>query len=842
MMLYIFLCRSTFIVYVPHVLGWSIPFFRHCRINYEIPFWMWWNMFKMMYINHVQIRCVSLIAVLCCFYCHFTQAAFPLERDVRELVGISQPKRWIVFLDKRATRCLNDVMTKSPTSLMYALRCMLSKETRERCLVRLFRRPCLLIQKYPNILKFFDDYSYFLQRSIQIFIHRRFNVNATIVRCNKPTDSWYSLGNDNLHLEIAEKKFIGPHYPVTVITPHNTLKIKFNTGQSYSAIIKFDVVQNLNMTYHPQMTENAMHFPWGDFLVTCFQIKVDVKARLSFGFMKCVACNVLVYDGPNERLPIILKINDTRKTQRVVGSTFQVYVVITEDDYKQKSHMTFAPVYIKTSVFNLSMNGRHETSFDNHTQCYGHSFAARLCVYTFHTAHGEKMRFTLTDLNFKGRYQGGSFAAGVFVFNHFGENLVKLMKFNSDLPLLDSTDFEIIGTIIHVAIFVYSDFASLSLKFSMSKTSCNMLLVSNIYVSYSGYITPVNDTTHVFYVNKPSKDLPAYDNCYQLQFLWLEYQIIIIFPRNTPVLMTINGFGFHNNGYDPCSTFIKTLTGKYHINNSKGEYRDRQTFVASIKYMKLSNCELNTYLQILIKWLACKLPCRHLQLERKCNPGNAPEMMWHDSDNATCDICEKNYFCDSVLLKNNISISIGLKPNICLSVELFIASRYRHKSPDMWLSLNHNMISRIPGFVGWINTWVSSERCILEIPKEAVHAGGFFSKQTTLDEVKAAYWGDVLYYRLSSFRLVTWEKAARHCYDIGAFLLTIHSLAEYQFIKEAFLQSHDTSVLYVGLKRQVLQVISLNKIHLFYWDFTGTWYVDILVCIYSLQNYDRSIS
>ena len=258
--------------------------------------------------------------------------------------------------------------------------------------------------------------------------------------------------------------------------------------------------------------------------------------------------------------------------------------------------------------------------------------------------------------------------------------------------------------------------------------------------------------------------------------------------------------------------------------------------------MKLSYCELNTYLQIRIEWLACKLPCRYLELERKCNPGNAPEMMWHDSNNATCDICEKKYSCDSVLLKNNISVSIGLKPNICLSVELLIANRFWDRSPDMRLEINHKMISRIPGFTGSIYTRVSSERCILEIPKEAVHAGSTFPKQTSLDEVKAAYWGDVLYYRLSSLRLVTWDKAARHCYNIGAFLLTIHSLAEYQFIKEAFLQSHDTSVLYVGMKRQIFQVISLNKIHLFYWDFTGTWYVDILVCIYSLQNYDRSIS
>ena len=129
------------------------------------------------------------------------------------------------------------------------------------------------------------------------------------------------------------------------------------------------------------------------------------------------------------------------------------------------------------------------------------------------------MRFTLIDLNFKGSYQGSGFEAGVFVFNQFGETVAKLMKFNKNLPLLGNTDFEIIGTKIYVAIFVYSVYASLSLKFSMSKADCNILLVSNNYISYSGYITSVDGTPYVLYMSQPSKTCPNMTTVFNSSFL-----------------------------------------------------------------------------------------------------------------------------------------------------------------------------------------------------------------------------------------------------------------------------------------------------------------------------------
>ena len=41
---------------------------------------------------------------------------------------------------------------------------------------------------------------------------------------------------------IGEKRFIAPHQAVTVINTHNAVRVKFNTGQSNSAVIAYDIV------------------------------------------------------------------------------------------------------------------------------------------------------------------------------------------------------------------------------------------------------------------------------------------------------------------------------------------------------------------------------------------------------------------------------------------------------------------------------------------------------------------------------------------------------------------------------------------------------------------------
>ena len=175
---------------------------------------MCWNIYDLMCNNYAGMKCISLMIALCPFYFHISQAAFPLERDVSEIVRLSQPKRWIVFMERIASKCLSDMVAQSPTSLVHAFRCMFHRGMLSRCLMRFYGPPCILIQKYPNVLKFADHNRYYFQESIQVVIHREFTVNVTMVQCNMPTVLWNGLGYNKMYFEIAEKNSKDLTYPL----------------------------------------------------------------------------------------------------------------------------------------------------------------------------------------------------------------------------------------------------------------------------------------------------------------------------------------------------------------------------------------------------------------------------------------------------------------------------------------------------------------------------------------------------------------------------------------------------------------------------------------------------
>ena len=58
-----------------------------------------------------------MLSISYLLHIHFTQATFPVERDVAELVGVSPLKRWIVFMEKIKQVCLYDINTNDFSSL-----------------------------------------------------------------------------------------------------------------------------------------------------------------------------------------------------------------------------------------------------------------------------------------------------------------------------------------------------------------------------------------------------------------------------------------------------------------------------------------------------------------------------------------------------------------------------------------------------------------------------------------------------------------------------------------------------------------------------------------------------
>ena len=137
------------------------------------------------------------------------------------------------------------------------------------------------------------------------------------------------------------------------------------------------------------------------------------------------------------------------------------------------------------------------------------------------------------------------------------------------------------------------------------------------------------------------------------------------------------------------------------------------------------------------------------------------------------------------------------------------------ETPSFGIDLNRSNTIKIPYFT-LVHLCMKTENCAIEIPLTAMPSSSQLALQYVRRRVplakfmtKTAYWRGCLYRRFSEAYSVSWDTAAKSCQQAGQFLLTIHSLDEFDFIKKTFLQPHDTLMLFVGMKREVMY---LNRV------------------------------
>ena len=753
-----------------------------------------------------NVKFIYGFVILYYTYLNFTQAAFPLERDIAELLGVSQHKDWIIFMEKLARICFGDTKYKAVSSVIDVLKCV-SKSYTEKCLLKRSGK-CCLVRTYPNVLKYgYQDTGARPRHYIQIILHQKFSLNITVVQSNLP----YRRGNifRPARIIIAGKRVLGPQYPITFMHPNNTVVVAFDMlyGNDH-VLIEYSVAQKVNVKDIRLRRSETMPFLWSSFVVRMFHLRVDVRARLVFDVIFCVLCKLIVYDGPNERLPIIMKINDTYTSEKVVASTFQVLVVIAEDLQQEKT-MDFFPTYITTAVYNLTNDESREISFDNRTNCFGHSLSARLCVYTFYTSNLQKINFSLMSVQFTGIYSGKQTTAGLVLFHQHHGTTIKLFELS---PGIEPNDLEIISTgeTMHVAVFVYSIFASLSLQFSMSTTNCNVLLVSNDYISFSGYMTPADDNKRAFKIIYMDSD-----DCFQVQFISSPYKIDIILPQYRPTLLKIYKTSLLPYYPEGCRIHYHQAKYKpYTIYRNPDKYKEIKTIIHVINSFTVYTCKPMQYLKIRIKQLPCKLPCYYLTTNRHCSFPVPRDIRV----NGTCNVCANRYIlCTSMPLKGNISITIKIKSNMCLSVYLHLrAHEYTYGEPFMTLSIKrNNTIVTIPEFLDEPEITLTSEDCLIEIPTDALYSDAYHKSpksEVTRHVMKDVVWnGGVYRPHLSELFQWDWETAAQSCLQADMTLLTIHSLTEYHFLTKTLLVTHDMLVLYVGPKREVISFCNCHR-------------------------------
>ena len=738
-------------------------------------------------------------------YFHFTQAAFPVEHDVAELAGVSPLKPWIVFMEKLTHACLHDpddLKTKHTSSLANVLRCMTKKNPPQIFEPQAFSFTA--IQRYPNILKAEGNLA---DINFHIIVHRQFNLNVTVLYYyDKYTTQ--TLG----YLTVSGKTYTGLLYPFTLMSSSNSVEITFPWFTHICIGIEYSIGQSFNVTNYHHMDANGMYFLWGYFRVTGFRIHVDKRARLALNTTFCSHCKLIVYDGPVAQLPIIMKNNGTGRSERVVASTFQVFVVLIEDIHQQETAITYAPIYINTAEYNLSKKDYVEISFDNRTHCRAYSLYARSCAFKFYTSTSKKIRFSLKYLQFTGKKNGGQSAAGMVIYNHFNGTVEKLVELNDNFEYYKSYDFEIIGTGngMYLSIFEYLQFARIILKVSVSTKNCNTFLVGDNHISYSGYITPVPDKWNVFQINQSSQALLEYNECYTFQFIHIdppEYTLKFIFHNVNPMLLTTQGIPLRTYALVGCVIIIgEEMHRNYFLENKKTSISGHSKKILSINSLEVDFCAPFHYNRIEFMTISCKIPCPYIIQDKYCHSSDLqPNVVWEGSFNFTCDICENVYiFCKQrpLYLQSQSLPRIRILSKVCKYAILRMGINEPSEFGMLFALNRSDILSAMPAFKHRSVIALRSTSCALEIPFSAMkRAPNFFPKKPV---AKAFHWGGALYHSVHHHREVSWEAAASYCQEIGAYLLTIHSQAEYHFVEEKFLKSYDVVVLYVGVKRKVI--------------------------------------
>ena len=744
-------------------------------------------------------------------YFHFTQAAFPVERDVSELAGVSPPKQWIVFMEKLTHACLrdpHDLETKHTSSLTNVLRCIAKNNSSQRFQPQRFWFTA--IHRYPNILKAEGSLA---GNKFHIIVHRQFSLNVTVLYYyDKFIDQ--TLG----YLTISGKKYTGLLYPYTFMSSSNSVEITFQGFSEICIGIEYSIGQSFNRTNYRSMDANDMYFLWGFFRVTGFRIHVDKRARLALNTTSCSHCKLIVYDGPAAQLPIIMKNNGTGRSQRVIASTFQVFVVLIEDVHQQETAITYAPIYINTAEYNLSKKDYVEISFDNRTHCRAYSLYARLCVFKFQTSSSKNIQFSLKYLQFTGKKNGGQSAAGMVIYNHFNGTVEKLVELNDNFEYYQSYDFEIIGTGngMYLSIFEYLQFARITLKVSMSTKNCNTFLVGDNHISYSGYITPVPDKWNVFQINQSSHALLEYNECYTFQFIHIEppeYTLNFVFPNVNPMLLTAQGIPLRTYTLMGCIIFMREeMHRTYFLENKMTSIPGHSKKILSIDLLNVYFCMPFHYNRIQFMTMPCKIPCQYIIQEKYCHSrGLEPNVAWEGNFNLTCDICENIYiFCKPgwLGLQSQSLPMIRIRSKVCRYAILSMGINEPSAFEMLFKFNRSDILSAIPAFKHRSVISLRSTSCALEIPLSATKwAPEIFPKKPV---AKAFHWGGARYHSVHHHRGVSWEAAASYCQDAGASLLTIHSQAEYHFVEEKFLKTYDVVVLYVGVKRKVICLLSLR--------------------------------
>ena len=759
---------------------------------------------------------VSLFLIVFLSQISLTQGIFPLERDVNEMTEVSLPKTWLLFTERRIWTCLFGLSERPSFPLVDLLACTAFEIATEMCLAAKYNGfsgqiYCVFMLGEPNIFKVFSFHN--LDEIISIHVHQEFHINGTVTLFQHTADIRTEYGLSLVYMELilngSRYQYRGTRLPWNFINAHHSLSISFNHFRYHDVQLEYSIIHNGSNREYAQLPGKSLSYTIERYCVNHLHIRVDIRARVALNMAPCLLCKFIVYDGPNELLPTILRISKgITKLVQLKASTFQLLVVTISDQKLYATDISYKALYLTKETKNFTNDAYKAIAFGNNTDCGGHSILAQSCVYEITTQSPFNFHLKISNLLFDGIYRGSTFAAGFLVLTDNGKSMDMICEFYDNIFSAEPYELDITFTAsrLYVVIYTYSAFSNLSVNIAISPDECIGYFVDKnswIYAPFYKSPDPYWDTyTLNLTSNVYAKSFCVKVNLLQMGYFkeidtWYLHPYKFRLETDMPMLLSFKIWKllYINQPYDGLRLDVHGFEYFKEIHVSQRNYQYRK-YIGIFLRLRIHYSK-NEYIAITVKSTPCLL------FNKRLESGKYPLHSY------ALNLC-KNYYitCEQgdIYIKPNTTLQIQFYPEFTHSLIMSFGLRIIH----FHLQLINDGTIRTSGYEFANLSREDSTSCqggysmaISPISSISLmypfHGSGGFVRKT-----KLKFWMGRWYSLSQSFGDISWKEASRICQSVNAYLLTVNGANEYDFIEREFLSDFDNFVLYAGVKREVM--------------------------------------
>ena len=798
---------------------------------------------------------VCILTIITISQIHLGRSMFPVDRDVADITGVSFPKTWMVFMERRVlVRVLFHARNRGLPLTDFLAFLSLKYPSQPFCLKK-DRGACIIAFKRPNILVYHIPFHTNRRDVVFIYVHRGFHINGT-VRAFVYESPWFM--NDIrerlmiININSRNHRFSGTHKPWSFFKSHYSLPMKLIKLRFHKIILEYNIIDKDIFGGYVQSAGLIHSYTVGQFNVNYIHIRVNETARVAFDILPCLTCGCVVYDGPNEMFPSIMKLeqgSNVTAPAKATASTFQVLIVTIEGKIKAATNVSYTDVY-HLNIITLTEYVNKIITFNNNTQCESHSPAARSCVFEISSSNPTNYHISIQKLFFQGVYNGSEFAAGLIVLNEHRE---RIYAFHKDIYFMDTYEmnFTITGNRLYLVMFAYSAFGYFTVNVTVSITDCRGYFVDKSYAPFTGHLTQRGDK--YFTLHPSVKTLIDRGQCVNIQFLHIcSGHMQFIIEAKSPVKATL--FSRFLSGWK--TYWHDQIMGTFHrtqLVNLWNQYMLNELLISAANW-GIITCSTYFYYGMTLRGIPCRASYSMLGLNY-LQQGNGVSLNLCSNYYLICvppassesDIkLETNIRKQAPHIKMNTTLQIQFHPynheGIFMtdeSITLHIFSNITFKTPDSWYM--------------WIRLPICLRKHPVQISRHVIFGQKYslsdiwddytayaHLQKTAIDELFSKpklEWKNHRYTLLRHKTPVSWNEAAIGCHMKGQYMLTLNDASEYQFIEEEVMSHFTTLKVYLGMIWNVSFLVRIDNALQWYdmshrmctvyckWRYTGSRYL-----------------